>query len=474
VNAVYDATGVRFRELPLTPERVRAALGKQAAKPAEPKRSRLPSLGAIAATVVGLLGLGAVAMPIHSEIAPISRPDPATWSAATIEKGRLLAALGACVICHTADGGVAYAGGRPLPTPFGTVIATNITPDVETGIGAWSYPAFERAMRQGIHRDGHNLYPAFPYPSFTQASEEDLQALYAYLMSQPAVRQINAASTLAFPFNLRPLVSAWNWLFNRAPTHTAVPARSAEWNRGRYLVDGLGHCGACHTPRNLLGAERAAAYLAGGVVEGWDAPALTGLSIAPLPWTEDALFTYLRTGTSPDHGAAAGPMGPIVRELKALPDNVIRAMAIYLASFSTPLPAAEAQVHRAELVSSTGSTRHPPTSVAARLYEGACGACHDPERIALSFNVGPPLALNSTMRADRPDNFLRVLLEGIAETPHGNMPAFRTTLDDAQMADLARYARARFAPSRPAWENLEDAVARLRAAPPSPTSMPAM
>jgi len=335
-----------------------------------------------------------------------------------------------------------FGGGFPLPTPFGTVIATNITPDVETGIGAWSYPAFARAMRQGIHRDGRNLYPAFPYPSFTKANEEDLQALYAYLMAQPSVKQTNATSTLAFPFNIRPLMTAWNFLFNRATSYAPDPARSAEWNRGRYLVDGLGHCGACHTTRNLLGAERGgAAYLAGSVAEGWDAPALTKLSHAPLPWTEDALFAYLRTGTSPDHGAAAGPMAPVVHELKALPDSEIRAMAVYLASLNTPLALDQIDAQRGQIVSSTASALHPPTSAIARLYEGACGVCHEPGG-ALTASAAPPLGLNTNLHADRPDNFLRVVIDGIKESAHGAMPAFRNTLDDSQIAQERARAQA--------------------------------
>ena len=463
VNAVYDATGVRFRELPLTPERVLAGLGKPAAKPREAEPGRhFPSLGSIAATLVGLLGLGTVALPIHSAIAPITQPDASTYSAATIEKGRLLAALGACAVCHTAPGGAAYAGGMSLPTPFGTVVATNITPDVETGIGAWSYPAFERAMRQGIHRDGRNLYPAFPYPSFTKASEEDLQALYAYLLTQPAVKQVNAGSTLAFPFNIRPLMNVWNALFNRTSTLAPDLTHTGEWNRGRYLVDGLGHCGACHTPRNLLGAERSGnAYLAGGVAEGWDAPALTKLSLAPLPWTEDALFAYLRTGSSPDHGVAAGPMAPVVRELKALPDSDIRAMAVYLASLNTPVTLSELGARRQQIISKTAPAQHPATSVAARLYDGACGVCHEPGG-GIIANAGQPLGLNTNLHADRPDNFLRVVIDGIKESTHGAMPSFRNTLDNSQIADLARYARHRFAPSRPEWRNLEETIGTLR------------
>lgn len=470
VNAVYDATGVRFRELPLTPERVLAGLGR-------PLPVRLPEpgkppgwfkrFGWMAGLVAGLTGLATVALPIRPAIAPIPRPDPSAYSAATIERGRVLASLGACVVCHTAKGGAAYAGGLALETPFGTVMATNITPDPETGIGSWSYPAFERAMREGVHRDGRQLYPAFPYPSFTKASDADLQALYAFLMAQPAVRQANAETRLAFPVNIRPLMAGWNLLFNRAGPVEADPARSAEWNRGRYLVDGLGHCGACHTPRNALGAERGGgAYLAGGVAEGWDAPALTRLSRAPIPWSEASLFAYLRHGVSPHHGAAAGPMAPVVRELGALPDSDIAAMATYLASFNDPLPAAEAEARVAQVEALTGTSAHPAQTAAARLYEGACASCHEAGRGAATLGAGPPLGLNGNLHADRPDNFLQAVLHGIAggARPGQNaMPHFRGALDDRQIAELARHARQRFAPGRPEWGDLEAAVARVRA-----------
>ena len=217
--------------------------------------------------------------------------------------------------------GVLNAGGRPLQTPFGTIYSTNITPDVETGIGAWSYPAFERAMREGIHRDGRHLYPAFPYTHFAKTTDADMQALYAYLMAQSPVRAETPSNTLAFPFNLRPLMAGWNALFHKPNVFQPDPTKSATWNRGAYLVEGLGHCGACHSPRNALGAEKANAYLAGGFAEGWEAPALTSLSQAPIPWSEDELYAYLRTGESRFHGVAAGPMAPVVKELAALPDS---------------------------------------------------------------------------------------------------------------------------------------------------------
>ena len=273
-NAIFDATGVRFRELPFTPERILRGLRgeEQAAPEALPPPASAPQpdqnrwqnpfagrrgvFATAAALCAAVVGIGAAVLPWRA-IAPIARPDASVYSAATIARGQQLAALGDCAVCHTAANGILNAGGRPLQTPFGTIYATNITPDVETGIGAWSYPAFERAMREGIHRDGRHLYPAFPYTHFAKTTDADMQALYAYLMAQPPVRAETPPNALAFPFNLRPLMAGWNALFHKPAVFQPDPAKSETWNRGAYLVEGLGHCSACHSPRNALGAEQA-------------------------------------------------------------------------------------------------------------------------------------------------------------------------------------------------------------------------
>jgi nicotinate dehydrogenase subunit B len=460
VNAVYDATGVRFRELPLTPERVLAGLRRQSPAPRQTAAAKRWALRAsLGSLFAGLATFTTIALPIKPAIAPIERPDPTTYSSATIEKGRRLAALGGCAICHTAKDGLIYAGGRLLQTPFGVVVTTNITPDPTTGIGNWSFPAFERAMREGIHRDGRHLYPAFPYPDFASVSEADLQALYAFLMTQPAVAQANISSRLTFPFNIRPLLAAWNFLFNRRSEIRPDPARSMQWNRGRYLVDGLGHCGACHSPRNALGAERAgSAYLAGGTAEGWDAPALTKVSLAPLPWSEEELFAYLRTGTTAHHGTASGPMAEVIEELKQLPDDDIRAVANYLASLNEAPPDAKAEEIAQRIISSTAASTSG--SAAARLYEGACAVCH--ESGATLINRGPALGLSSKLAAASPTNFLRLLLEGGGHVS-GSMPGFAASLDDRQILGLAGYLRGRFAPQQPQWRNVDQILNTIRA-----------
>jgi nicotinate dehydrogenase subunit B len=341
-----------------------------------PFAGRRGALATAAALCAAVVGIGAAALPWRT-IAPVARPDASVYSAATIARGRQLAALGDCAVCHTAINGVLNAGGRPLETPFGTIHSTNITPDVETGIGAWSYPAFERAMREGIHRDGRHLYPAFPYTHFAKTTDADMQALYAWLMAQLPVRAENKPNALAFPFNVRPLLAGWNALFHQSAPFETDATKSEIWNRGAYLVEGLGHCSACHSPRNALGAERQTAYLAGGFAEGWEAPALTSLSRAPIPWSEEELYAYLRTGESRLHGVAAGPMAPVVKELAALPDSDIRAMAVYLGSFNeTAIDKPAEQALAARLESSTGTRTSAASSVGARLYQGACAVCH--------------------------------------------------------------------------------------------------
>ncbi|WP_345815930.1 molybdopterin cofactor-binding domain-containing protein [Paraburkholderia sp. PREW-6R] len=465
-NALFDATGVRFRRPPFTPETIRAALADATAQDAaarRKKRRRLGFLGAFAAGAAGWLGALTFAPPA---IAPVTPPLAHAFAPELVARGKVLASLGNCAVCHTAHNGVPNAGGKPLDTPFGTVYSTNITPDGLTGIGNWSLDAFTRAMRKGISRDGHHLYPAFPYTSFKNTSDEDLKALYAYLMAQPPVRSRPPDTKLAFPFGVRPLMAAWNVLFLGRHTFTASATQSAQWNRGAYLVNGLGHCSACHTPRNAFGAEKTgAAFMGGGLAEGWEAPALTTLSNSPVPWSEDELFSYLRHGHAPLHGVAAGPMAPVVGDLAALPDSDIRAMATYLASLA-PLELNADLAATARQYEHASAMTGAPSTPGARLFDGACAACHHTGSGPQLFGAHPSLALNTNLHSATPDNLIRVILDGIdspARAELGTMPAYRDSFNDAQVAELVSYLRQQFAGGKPAWQNVAASVGRIRA-----------
>lgn len=509
-NAIFDATGVRLRQPPFTPEVVRAGMRAAQGLPPEgeagqtaptasgpavganaederpavrasqspaidsrdPQRPR-KRLGAIVAGLAtGLLGLVAAAIGWRPAIAPVAATVQGVYTPQLVERGRQLAALGNCVHCHTAPGGAPLAGGRPIETPFGTLHSTNLTPDLETGVGRWSFSAFQRAMREGVSRDGHHLYPAFPFNAFTQVGDDDLQALYAWVMSQPAVRTQVPPNELRFPFNLRPLMGLWNALHLRPGPVAARADRDAAWNRGAELVNGLGHCGACHTPRDAQGAEREAdRYLAGAMVQGWQAPGLAALGHGPLPWTEEALVQYLRQGYSPDHGIAGGPMAPVVRSLAQAAEADVRAIARYLVSLrgeGVPAATAEApRVTREALLASSRALATTSLGPAQRMFESACGACHHDGDGPQVLGLNLPLALNPNLHAASPDNLLRTLLEGIqapAFARLGHMPAFREAFDDRQLAELAAYLRGRFAPGQPTWADLPGAVARARAA----------
>ncbi|MET0961357.1 MAG: c-type cytochrome [Noviherbaspirillum sp.] len=460
-NAIYDATGVRMREPPFSPARVRQALAGRNSRPALRKRGLLASAAAAALAVL------AAAYPWRAPIAPVAAPPAGFYSAQTLERGRLVAAAGDCVVCHTAPNGQANAGGLALDTPFGTIYSTNITPDPQTGIGAWSYPAFERAMREGVHRDGRRLYPAFPYTAFAKVSEGDMQSLYAWLMSQPAVPARPPETRLAFPFNLRPLMAGWNLLFHRNEPFRPDPSRSLEWNRGAYLAEGLGHCSACHTPRNAFGAEKGGkSYLGGGEAESWDAPPLTALSSAPLPWTRDELYRYLRDGYAPLHGPAAGPMAPVVEGLAELPDSDVMAIATYVASYGSAASPATLAAQAEALQQRSQAAAARLTGAGADLFAGACAVCHQAGQGTAIFGEKVPLTFNTNLHAPRPDNLVQVLMHGVttsASSRIGAMPGFADSLSDRQMTTLVDYLRQLYAPDKAPWTNVGETVARIRA-----------
>ncbi len=493
-NAIFDATGVRFRQPPFTPEVVLAGLAEHGKhdfehqndlQPAQYARKQLlkseqsevshaassvwpqSKKGWLQAggVVAGLFGVAIALIGWRSVIAPVQLAAANIYSPGTVERGSQLAALGNCVGCHTATDGIPNAGGRALDTPFGKIYSTNLTPDV-TGIGNWSLPAFTRAMREGISRDGHYLYPAFPYTSYAKTTDEDLTALYAYLMAQPAVKSTPPQTGLAFPYNIRPLMAVWNGLFHDASPIQVEPLQTTEWNRGNYLVNSLGHCGACHTPRNALGAERSGkAYLAGAVIDGWEAPALTALSRAPVPWNAAELYRYLRVGHTQQHGIAAGPMGAVVKQLGALPDADVAAMAAYLASLNQSVANVNSAQRAMEVVANAQQQASSLLGLGQRLFSGACGSCHHDGDGPKLLGVNPPLALNSNLHSNRPDNLINTILNGVqdpATQDIGYMPAFKYALNDAQIAELANYMRRRYAPGEAVWGNLPADIARLR------------
>ena len=278
----------------------------------------------------------ALAIAWRPAIQAIEPPALQSFDANLVKRGRDLAAVGNCNDCHTVRGGKAFAGGLAVPTPFGAIYSSNITPDPETGIGRWSEAAFRRAMRSGVDRAGHHLYPTFPYDHFTNVTDEDDHALYAFLMTRKAVHAPARANELSFPFNQRFIVAGWKLLFLRHEAFQPDSAQSAEWNRGAYLVEGLAHCGACHTPRNALGAERLSASFSGGDVDNWHAYAINARSLSPLPWNTEALFHYLRQGWDKDHGVARGPMAEVVSNLSSVQESDVHAIAVYMTSVFGP------------------------------------------------------------------------------------------------------------------------------------------
>ncbi|GAB3541825.1 cytochrome c [Noviherbaspirillum agri] len=396
--------------------------------------------------LVALVAVAAVLLAVllyigtrEDETEAAANPTPATPE--QVARGAYLARAGNCVGCHTERGGSPYAGGRAIRTPFGAIHAPNITPDNETGIGSWTADDFWRALHNGKSKDGTLLYPAFPYPNYTKVTRADADAMYAYFRTLTPVRRPNREPELRFPFNQRLLLAGWRALYFRPGTYQAAPARDAEWNRGAYLVQGLGHCNACHTPRNVLGATQEKAEFSGAMMPmlGWHAAALTGEAQTGLgQWTVQDLSALLGTGISP-RGAASGPMAEVVRKsLQHLSGEDLRAMAVYLKS----LPGSAARSGQAALQPEDDKT----LKLGAALYEEHCTDCHKAAGEGVPPHY-PALAGNRAVVLETPANAIRALLHGgYPPSTRGNprpygMPPFGPTLNDQEAAAVLSYIR---------------------------------
>ena len=421
-------------------------------------RRALAAAALLVAIVAGLAG--AVVWQNQGDLGdePPASTEPL---AQRIARGEQLALAGNCMACHTEPGGAPWAGGRAIDTPFGTVHSSNLTPDAATGLGAWTARDFWRAMHHGRSRDGRLLYPAFPYPNTTIVSRDDADAMFAYLRTLAPVAKANRAHALRFPYDTQTALAVWRALYFRPASFVPDAAQSAEWNRGAYLVQGLGHCNACHASRNALGATPGPLDLGGGMIpmQNWYAPSLTSPHEAGVAgWETADVVALLKTGVAPG-ASVAGPMAEVVaRSTQYLGDADLTAMAVYLKS----LP-------------QTGSPRQAAAGEAspagAQLYERHCSDCHGAagEGAARAY---PALTGNRAVQIDPPANLVRIVVGGgFAPATAGNprpygMPPFATVLSDAEIAAVLTHIRGTWGNTAPAVSVQEVARYRGRTAAP--------
>jgi mono/diheme cytochrome c family protein len=420
----------------------------------------------VARRIIGLallIGLGALAWAMRHPELELSQAAPTDYTSEQVERGELLVRIGGCASCHGQD----LSGGQALETPFGAIHSTNLTPDAETGLGLWSQAAFHRAMRSGIDRRGNYLYPAFPYDNFTNATDEDLDSIYAFLQSVPAVSRPAGPNRLSFPFNIRLLMAGWNTLFLRQGPMGADPNQSANWNRGAYLAEGLGHCSACHTPRNMFGARVQSAAYSGSMTEGWWSPALDSSLTSPLGWNEDELINYFFDGWDENHGIAAGPMHEVVTNISYLPEEDVTALATYIGSLSAAAPqngsdrdsvrqiAQDAAMDFSLSIAATGDAQ---VDAGAEVFALRCANCHK------SGSETVPLALATAVTGPRAENFVRVVLDGVSPTENAYfvrpMPGV-SQLTNTEIANLAAFVRRRFTGKLP-WADVTSVLNTLQ------------
>jgi mono/diheme cytochrome c family protein len=362
-----------------------------------------------------------------------------------VARGKALVDAADCASCHTADPAKPLAGGKRIDTPFGGIFSPNLTPDRDTGLGAWTDEEFYRALHEGVARNGARYYPAFPYPNFTKITRDDVVAIRAYLATLMPVRNTPPPPQLRFPLNYRVVMRGWNWLFFKPGTFEKNPQKSDEWNRGAYLVEGAAHCGACHTPKNIFGADKRGQAYGGGLVDGWFAPRLDDAERSGLKsWSVEDIVEYLQSGRNGKSHAGRLMAEVVVNSTSKMSDADVRAMAVYLKDLpaGTPEPAvmppAQAQM-----------------TDGARIYQ-ACAACHEADGSG-SPRIYPPLPGNANLQSTDPSSTLRIILDGArtVTTPRapnaGSMPAYSRKLTDQEIADVATYIRN-------AWGNAAPAV----------------
>ncbi len=363
-----------------------------------------------------------------------------------IERGKYLAVLGDCAACHTAPGGKPFAGGLPLETPFGKIVTANITPDAETGIGKMTEEQFVASLHDGRGLDGKRLYPAMPYPAYTKITDEDARDLRAYFATVEPVNNKVVSNQLPFPLNIRTAMIFWNTLNFKSGRFAPNRNKSTEWNRGAYLVEGLGHCGTCHTPKSVLGADQTSKALQGSPLQGWFAPNITGNEHNGIGrWSKDDLAQYLKTGAN-SWTLASGPMADAVtHSTSMMKDDDIAAIVTYLkdndGGDSSPKPTP---------VAANGKEMR----IGAAIYKDSCSACHK-ENGTGETHLFPRLAGSALVQSDDPTTVVRMILQGAravatSAAPTGPaMPAFDWRFDDTQVAALATYVRNSWGNSAP-------------------------
>jgi mono/diheme cytochrome c family protein len=363
-------------------------------------------------------------------------PTRAEPSAEDIAHGKMLVEAGNCGGCHTADPAKPFAGGNRIETPFGAIYAPNLTPDRDTGIGAWSNEDFRRALREGVAPNGSRYYPAFPYPYFTKLTRDDIFAIRAYLATLTPVSNKVAPPDLRFPFNFRVVMRAWDALFFKPGIFEPDQNKSPAWNRGGYLVTGLAHCGACHTPKNMFGADRHGRGLSGGQVAGWFAPRLDGAARSGLKsWSADDIVEYLQSGRN-GRSHAGGLMAEIVlNSTSKMSDGDARAIATYLKE----LPAGQREP---EVIAPTEAEM----AAGRAIYDHACVSCHELDGSGAP-RIYPPLPGNALLQSADPSSTLRIILDGAQSittqrAPNaGSMPGYAKQLSDQQLAEVTNYIR---------------------------------